>query len=549
MILPRSFYNASPPERRTRISNNPTLLYSWWCTIFSLVIIGFRLSGRYVRNERLFREDKIMALSIIPLLARMGLVHFVLKYGTNDVDTDGLFDQDKIRRREIGSQLVLAARIFYALFIWMAKFTVSEFLKRMTERFWKRGYEFGLRGIRIFLLCTFVAVVIATLAECQPFEHYWQVIPDPGPHCRQGYAHLLTMGTTDIITDILLVFFPIPIIIRSGIPLKRKVSLISLFSMSIILIAITGARIPLVIEKRGLQQFRTVFASSEILAATIVSNAIILGSFLRDRGIKKAKFKVGSTSDSMDRRSSTRRPTLQQWGSDEDLARSLGYRTKPELAEPQTNIARPAPIADIDLLSPHGPPAPFVGSDWRFPERQPRISRDSGESDSRPRPSEDPMPSPRGGRRVSFFDVGGLLEGGQPIRSHSPTDSVVAYDFAPQPRGGSRASNSLMPNPRAHLPSARRSSRLSQQSEDYEMSVRPSQALQDPGGLLSDSYALTISVTPPTSPPASYSQTTLPPQHSGQQSQSRCTTTETSPRSLPSIQDAGGLLSSPEFPT
>lgn len=115
MIIPRGLYNESPPERRTRVANNPTLLYSWWCTVFSVVIIGFRLSGRYIRNERLFREDKIMAWSIIPLLARMGFVHVVLIYGTNNVDITGLTDPVKIRHREIGSQMVLAARVFYAM--------------------------------------------------------------------------------------------------------------------------------------------------------------------------------------------------------------------------------------------------------------------------------------------------------------------------------------------------------------------------------------------------------------------------------------------------
>lgn len=115
MILPRNIYNGAPPERRSRVSNNPTLLYSWWCTIFSLVIIGFRLAGRYIRNERLFREDKVMAWSIIPLLARMGFVHVVLIYGTNNVDTDGLTDQVKIQHRETGAKVVLAARIFYAM--------------------------------------------------------------------------------------------------------------------------------------------------------------------------------------------------------------------------------------------------------------------------------------------------------------------------------------------------------------------------------------------------------------------------------------------------
>jgi hypothetical protein len=115
MILPRALYNGSPPERRTRLANNPTLLYSWWCTIFSIVIIGFRLSGRYIRNEQLFREDKVMALSIIPLLCRMGFVHVVLIHGTNNVDIADLTDPVKIRHREIGSQMVLAARVFYAL--------------------------------------------------------------------------------------------------------------------------------------------------------------------------------------------------------------------------------------------------------------------------------------------------------------------------------------------------------------------------------------------------------------------------------------------------
>jgi hypothetical protein len=115
MITSRALYNDSPPLRRTRLANNPTLLYSWWCTIFSAVIIAVRLSGRYIRNERLFREDKIMALSIIPLFARMGFVHVVLIWGTNNVDVTNLTDPVIIRHREIGSQMVLASRIFYAL--------------------------------------------------------------------------------------------------------------------------------------------------------------------------------------------------------------------------------------------------------------------------------------------------------------------------------------------------------------------------------------------------------------------------------------------------
>jgi len=422
--------------------------------------------------------------------------------------------------------------------IWTAKFTVSEFLKRMTERFWKKGYDFGLRAIRFFLAITFVGVVIATLAECQPFRHHWQVIPDPGAQCRSGYAHLLTMGIADIITDVLLVCFPIPIILRSGMPFKRKVSLVTLFSMSIVLIGITGARMPLVIHKRGLQQFRTVFASSEILAAATVSNAIILGSFLRDRGPKKAKYRAGSTVDSMDRRPSVRRPTLSQTNSDEDLARSLGYRTNPELEDKRTSLPRPAEVANISLLSPHGHQPPFSNSQWQFPGRQSAVSHESGDSDTNRIIIEDPMPSPRAfGRRVSFFDVGGLLEG-QNATTSSPTDSVSAQDFALPHRRTSRASSSSGPAVRAYNP-ARRPSRLSQQSEDCELAVRPNQQLQDLRAFLTEGSETAVEGISPTtvSTPRPASRSQRPP------SSSERRTTRASHSSIPSLQDAGGLLS------
>ena len=112
-ILQRALYTA-PPSARTAHDSKPTLLVSWWCTGFALAIILVRITGRYIRTERLFMEDKIMALSIIPLLARMGLVHVILRYGTNNAIILDSFDGEDISRREIGSKMVLASRIMYA---------------------------------------------------------------------------------------------------------------------------------------------------------------------------------------------------------------------------------------------------------------------------------------------------------------------------------------------------------------------------------------------------------------------------------------------------
>ena len=112
-LVSREMYS-SPPPVHTAAGDNPTLLVSWWCTLFAFTIICFRLAGRWIRTERLFLEDKIIALSVIPLWLRMGFAHLVLRNGTNNTLLTGLGPQD-IANRELGSQYVLVARIFYAM--------------------------------------------------------------------------------------------------------------------------------------------------------------------------------------------------------------------------------------------------------------------------------------------------------------------------------------------------------------------------------------------------------------------------------------------------
>ena len=154
------------------------------------------------------------------------------------------------------------------------------------------------------------------------------------------------MGITDIITDVLLVVFPVPLIIHSTLATCHKFNLVLLFSFSLVLIGITGARMPSVISHLGLQQYRTVWASIEIVASAFVSNMVVVGSFLADRGVKRNRYRPTSTVDSTTQ--TNRRPTLGAVNSDEDLFRSIGCRMPEELqhrkSELVTPLTRPAPI-------------------------------------------------------------------------------------------------------------------------------------------------------------------------------------------------------------
>lgn len=426
MALKMALYSSPPPARPFR-DDKATLLVCWWCTCFAAVIIVFRVCGRYIRSEKLFKEDWLAFACLIPLFGRQALVHVILLYGTNNAVTTGLSDE-QIHNRSIGSRLVLASRIFYAATLWMLKLTISEFFKRLTLNIWRRSHEIMLQFIRWFLLFTFVAVFIADIAECQPITHYWQVVPDPGGKCRQGYAQLLTMGTANVITDLLLVLFPISIIIRSKMAMTRKIQLVLLFAGSLLPAGTTLFRIPNIIDRHGSQQYRSLLASIEILFATAVANALVLGSFVRDKGVKKQRWKLGSMSDSIERTVSRRGTAVRHWGSDEDLVRDLGLGVDPELRGSVAATPRPAPMAVAGNL-PVNSHKMGVEQDWHFPEGRSETSEDLdlikiAEGNDSPGGASSTM-SPR---KVSFFDVGGLLDEDTAQRRVSSTRTTTDTD-------------------------------------------------------------------------------------------------------------------------
>lgn len=174
-------------------------------------------------------------------------------------------------------------------------------------------------------------------------------MPDPGPKCRNGVIPLLVTGSLDIFTDVILVIFPIPAILYSKMPNKRKGQLIALFSLSLLVVAVVCGRIPATMDRDYLQPFRTLMASLEILAATFASNALVLSSFLRDKGPKRPKFKSHSEQGdsrigrSIAGRSITARNRSEAgaayWGSDEDLVRDTGFGH--ELENQPTTVNEP----------------------------------------------------------------------------------------------------------------------------------------------------------------------------------------------------------------
>jgi hypothetical protein len=286
--------------------------------------------------------------------------------------------------------------------------------------------------------------------------------------------------------------------------IKRKMQLTLLFSLSLGVVGVTIYRVPNVIWSHGRQQYRSLLASVELLFAFTAANALVLGSFVRDRGVKKKKFRRTSLADSFDRSSGARRPTLhRQWGSDEDLVRDVGITLNPELRNaPKGGAAQPAPIAGS------------LGDDiatWQFPKRQNSSTERSDDSllSARDLAKQESLANPR---RVSFFDVGGLLEDAvgtssssyrreshssnvDPLHTHHVPSAALPAGSSGLRRGSSALLQDLggLLTPKtsnATQPKSRNGTELqtipqSRHEQTYNMHGKPNPVLNDPGGLLS----------------------------------------------------------------
>lgn len=323
--------------------------------------------------------------------------------------------------------------------LWIAKLTILEFLRRNFSGMWNKNWTRILNGCRWFLVMTLLGVVLATVLECRPIHKNWQITPDPGAHCRQGWGQLLIMGIADSITDLVLVAFPVAVLCLSNLPFKRKIGSIFLFALSIFLVGITIYRMYAVVISHANQQLRTLIASLEILAATSIANALVLGSFVRDKGSKKAKFKFGSVGgdSALDRPATARtrqhaRAAL-SWGSDVDLVSDLGLRLGSEFREDRSKVARPAQ-------------AVFSGSDLNHRD----VRSDTDVSEPTPGSSTTDLdlkgiesgrasikPTHRASltsQRMALFDVGGLLGEAAPPRRSSEVSVQLPEDFPLSPQ-------------------------------------------------------------------------------------------------------------------
>ncbi|ERF76976.1 hypothetical protein EPUS_02689 [Endocarpon pusillum Z07020] len=183
--------------------------------------------------------------------------------------------------RVAGSKLHITAWSLYVSTLWCLKLCFAVFYTRLTA---------GLTHMRIrvyiayaAISVTYVAVMATLLGSCQPFNHYWQIHPNPGNQCTPAIStvNCLVVVVLDVLTDIYLLHIPLLMLWDAKLSRLKKFFLIVLFSGGIFIIMAGIIRVHFILapgRKGGLAA--AYWGKCEILVAFIIGNVpMIYGGF------------------------------------------------------------------------------------------------------------------------------------------------------------------------------------------------------------------------------------------------------------------------------
>ncbi|KAL8663811.1 MAG: hypothetical protein Q9168_008030 [Polycauliona sp. 1 TL-2023] len=132
-----------------------------------------------------------------------------------------------------GSKFVLILEEFMLTNTWMCKACLLILYHQMTLGLKQNKL---VKFVGAYCLFGYLLIQILYLGVwCRPIQQYWQV-PVENSQCASYYHHLITSAVFNITSDLMMLYIPLPILIKARLPMKRKIILCGVFSLGVLVI-------------------------------------------------------------------------------------------------------------------------------------------------------------------------------------------------------------------------------------------------------------------------------------------------------------------------
>ncbi|KAF5530360.1 integral membrane protein PTH11 [Fusarium napiforme] len=203
-----------------------------WYSLSWLIVIARMISRRMLLGsvKKLQVEDYLMIVAMFTDTVLMIGMSIISKTSSNLIDPSEhvVLDAHEIKTREYGSKWVLVVEQMQITTIWLMKYCLLLMYNRLTMSL---SQNLAVKFVAGYVTAGLLIMEILYLGVwCRPFNQYWAV-PPKNTQCSAATNHLITNAVINITSDIMIILIPMPIFLKSQLPLKRKAVLVGVFAL------------------------------------------------------------------------------------------------------------------------------------------------------------------------------------------------------------------------------------------------------------------------------------------------------------------------------
>ncbi|KAK6541895.1 hypothetical protein TWF694_007672 [Orbilia ellipsospora] len=214
---------------------------AWTLLAIALLFIIARLYARWSLSGGFsgFKPDDYLMVAAGAVYSMETTAAYCVGYLAHGLANNGMTDEERQaltpdnpewNLRITGVKIQLIGWSLYTLLLWLLKACLLIFYSRLTDGLGQQTTKIRIGAA--FLITTYIAVILSIHLGCHPYHKNWQINPDPGNACQPAISKIDCYVTVvlNVITDLYLMYIPLPLLWRAQIPLKRKFLLIAMFS-------------------------------------------------------------------------------------------------------------------------------------------------------------------------------------------------------------------------------------------------------------------------------------------------------------------------------
>ncbi|KAG6207721.1 hypothetical protein E4U50_003615 [Claviceps purpurea] len=217
--------------------NTSLLIESWALYVAGVLIVAARFISRRIKLGKwrhLMLDDYLMLFALVNFTGVVISINEVAKNGSNYMSPEAAaaLTPEGVHNAIYGSVMTFVLEIFTITGTWTIKACLLILYARLT-RGTLAQQNLMVKIASVYCGLTYVVVILLFLFFwCHPTYEYWAV-PVRIDQCATYYNHMIFTTACNISSDLLLLVIPVPIILKTHLPRKRKIILIFILGLGI----------------------------------------------------------------------------------------------------------------------------------------------------------------------------------------------------------------------------------------------------------------------------------------------------------------------------